>query len=134
MPKTVLIVEDDPDARSIYEEVLTERGYTVITALHGAEGVHLARRHRPDLIVMDIRMPVMDGWQAIQYLKADPAINHIPIWGISAYLSDEELESQPSWLHFDRLIPKPVDPGGLVDEIEALIGPPSPPQPPQATV
>ena len=130
MPKTLLIVEDDPDARSFYEEALTERGYGVIMALHGAEGVHLARRHRPDLILMDIRMPVMDGWQAIQYLKADPAISHIPIWGISAYLSDEELESQPSWLQFDRLIPKPVDPGSLVDEIEALIGrPPPPPQP-----
>jgi two-component system, OmpR family, alkaline phosphatase synthesis response regulator PhoP len=130
MPKTVLIVEDDPDARSIYEEALTERGYTVLTALHGAEGVHLARRHRPDLILMDIRMPVMDGWQAIQYLKSDPAISHIPIWGISAYLSDDELESQPSWLHFDRLIAKPVDPGQLTAQIEALIGrPPPPPQP-----
>ena len=130
MPKTVLIVEDDPDARSIYEEALTERGFTVMVALHGAEGVHLARRNRPDLILMDIRMPVMDGWQAIQYLKSDPAINHIPIWGISAYLSDDELERQPSWLHFDRLISKPVDPGELADEIEALLGaPPPPPEP-----
>jgi CheY-like chemotaxis protein len=130
MPKTVLIVEDDADARSIYEEALKERGYTVLTALHGAEGVHMARRHRPDLILMDIRMPVMDGWQAIQYLKSDPAISHIPIWGISAYLSDEELENQPSWLHFDRLMSKPVDPGSLVNEIEEVLGkPPPPPQP-----
>lgn len=128
MGKTVLIVEDDPDARAIYEEALAGRGYTVIAALHGAEGVHLARRHRPDLILMDIRMPVMDGWQAIQYLKSDPAVSHIPIWGISAYLSDEELEQQPSWLHFDRLIPKPIDPVALAAEIEAQIGPPPPPQ------
>lgn len=130
MPKTILVVEDDADSRAIYEEALTERGYRVLTALHGAEGVHLARRHRPDLILMDIRMPVMDGWQAIQYLKADPAISHIPIWGISAYLSDEELEGQPNWLHFDRLISKPVDPGDLADAIEAQIGRPPPPRQP----
>lgn len=132
MGKSVLIVEDDPDARAIYEEALTQRGYTVIHAMHGAEGVHLARRHRPDLILMDIRMPVMDGWQAIQYLKSDPAVSHIPIWGVSAYLSDEELEQQPSWLHFDRLIPKPVDPVELAAEIEAQIGPPPPPPQPLA--
>lgn len=130
MPKTVLIVEDDADARSIYEEALTQRGYTVLMATHGAEGVHPARRHRPDLILMDIRMPVMDGWQAIQYLKADAAVSHIPIWGVSAYLSDDELENQPSWFQFDRLIPKPVDPTVLAAEIEAQIGrPPPPPQP-----
>jgi CheY-like chemotaxis protein len=129
MPKTILIVEDDADARAIYQEALAGDGYAVLSAAHGAEGVHLARRHRPDLILMDIRMPVMDGWQAVQYLKADPTINHIPIWGISAYLSDEELENQPEWLHFNRLIPKPVDPGQLVRQIEDQIG--KPPQTPE---
>ena len=130
MPKTILIVEDDDDAREISREALLEKGYQVLTARQGAEGVHMARKHRPDLILMDIRMPVMDGWQASQYLKADPAVSHIPIWGISAYLSDKELESQPSWLHFDRLITKPIDPSELAREVEGLIGkPPPPPQP-----
>ena len=130
MPKTILIVEDDPDARDIYEEALKERGFEVLKALHGAEGVHLARRHRPDLILMDIRMPVMDGWQAIQYMKSDATISHIPIWGISAYLSDEELENQPNWFQFDRLIAKPVDPAALADQVEAQVGgrPPPPEQ------
>lgn len=127
MPKVILIVEDDADARAIYEEILSERGYEVLSATHGAEGVHLARRHRPDLILMDIRMPVMDGWQAIQYMKADATVSHIPIWGVSAYVSDDELASQPNWLHFDRLIPKPIDPVELVAEIEAQIGKPPPP-------
>ncbi|HEX6069393.1 MAG TPA: response regulator [Longimicrobiaceae bacterium] len=130
MPKMILIVEDDDDAREIQREAFMEKGYQVLTARQGAEGVHMARKHRPDLILMDIRMPVMDGWQAIQYLKADPTVSHIPIWGISAYLSDEELENQPSWLHFDRLIAKPVDPAELTREVEALIGrPPPPPRP-----
>jgi CheY-like chemotaxis protein len=130
MPSLILIVEDDEDARAIHREALLERGYQVLTANHGAEGVHMARKHRPDLILMDIRMPVMDGWQAIQYLKADPAIRHIPIWGISAYLSDEELDHQPSWLQFDRLIPKPVDPRELANEVEAAIGRIPPPRAP----
>lgn len=131
MPKTVLIVEDDSDARAIYEEALTERGFTVLIALHGAEGVHLARRHKPDLILMDIRMPVMDGWQAIEYLKSDPATAHIPIWAISAYIADEEtMEEQPSWFQFDRLVSKPVDPVALVSEIESRIGRPAPPPEP----
>lgn len=131
MPKTILIVEDDADARRIYGDSLSEKGYQVLTATHGAEGVHLARRHRPDLILMDIRMPVMDGWQAIQYIKADATINQIPIWGISAYLSDVELEDQSAWLHFDRLISKPVEPRDLVSQIEGHIGKPPPPEPPQ---
>lgn len=130
MPKTVLVVDDDSDARAIYEEALTERGFTVLTALHGAEGVHLARRHRPDLILMDIRMPVMDGWQAIQYLKSDTSTDHIPIWAVSAYVSDEELDEQPSWFQFDRLISKPVDPTQLAAEIESRIGRPAPPPEP----
>lgn len=127
MPKTVLIVDDDSDARAIYEEALKERGFTILTALHGAEGVHLARRHRPDLILMDIRMPVMDGWQAIQYLKSDTSTDHIPIWAVSAYVSDEELDQQPSWFQFDKLISKPIDPTKLAAEIEARIGRPAPP-------
>ena len=61
VPKTVLIVEDDEDTRTVYADALRERGYRVLTATQGAEGVHLARRHRPDLILLDIRMPVMDG-------------------------------------------------------------------------
>jgi two-component system, cell cycle response regulator DivK len=124
MSKTVLLVEDDADARTIYQDALAKRGYEVITALHGAEGVHLARRVNPDLVLMDIRMPIMDGWQAIRYLKTDPATSHVPVWAISAYLAEEVPRGPSEGVRFDRMLPKPIDPRNVVAEIEAHIGPP----------
>jgi CheY-like chemotaxis protein len=127
MPKTVLIVEDDEDTRKIYAAALTERGYQVVTATQGAEGVHLARRHRPDLILLDIRMPVMNGWSTARYLKADVDTRHIPICAISAYdIEEEEGAGQP--VHFDCFLMKPIDPHAVVAEVERRIGPPDPGQ------
>jgi CheY-like chemotaxis protein len=88
--KTVLIVEDDSDTREIYQTALTERGYDALVATDGAEGVHVARKHHPDLILLDIRMPVMDGWQAVCYLRSFPQTQKIPICGISAYAAECE--------------------------------------------
>ena len=130
MPKTILLVEDDPDARAIYSEALANRGHRVLTAVHGAEGVHLARKHRPDLILMDIRMPLMDGWAAIEYVRSDPETAKIPIWAISAYPSEEEARDQPARTRFDRFIAKPIPPAELVTEVEARIDTPQEPSPP----
>lgn len=124
MPKTVLIVEDDEDTRSIYGTAVSERGYRVLTATHGAEGVHLARRYRPDLILLDIRMPVMDGWQAMRYLKGDLQTRNIPICAISAYSVDDEERQAALRMEFDCVLAKPMDPREVVSEVERLIGPP----------
>ena len=86
MAKTVLIVEDDSDTRDIYQTALTERGYDVLVAIDGAEGVHIARKHHPDLILLDIRMPVMDGWQAVCYLRSFPQTQKIPSAGFQRML------------------------------------------------
>ena len=83
MPKSILIVDDDEDNRRIYSAALSERGYRVLVAMHGAEGVHLARTHKPALILLDIRMPVMDGWGAIRWLKSYPETRRIPVCAIS---------------------------------------------------
>lgn len=130
MPKTVLIIEDDQDTRSIYETALTERGFRVRTAGQGAEGVHLARTHPPDLILLDIRMPVMDGWGAIRYLKSYPETRQIPICGISAYAPDEEELERAGEAAFDCFLLKPIDPKEVVAQIEARIGRPGPDMPP----
>lgn len=123
MRKTVLVVEDDADARAIFCEAIEQRGYRVLAGVHGAEGVHLARRHRPDLILMDIRMPVMDGDLAVRYLKSDPMISRTPVWGISAYLIEGQIDEPPKPLGFDRLIAKPANPQQVAAEIEDEIGP-----------
>lgn len=124
MAKTVLIVEDDEDTRIIYETALVERGFDVLTAAHGAEGVHLARRHRPDVILLDIRMPVMDGWQATCYLRSFPETCRIPVYGISAYSPEHEELAGIGRAEFVSLLTKPMDPRDVVSTIEAHIGPP----------
>lgn len=123
MPKTVLIVEDDEDTRTIYGAALAERGYQVLTAIHGAEGVHIARTRCPDLLLLDIRMPVMNGWAAARYLKSYPETRSIPICAISAH----ELEAEEDKLverYVDCFLLKPVDPGSVVAEVERRIGSP----------
>jgi CheY-like chemotaxis protein len=124
--KTILVVEDDSDARTIYREALERRGFVVLTGKNGAEGVHLSRRHRPDLILMDLRMPIMDGWAAIRYLKSDTETSGIPIWAISAFLAEEEATNRSERWGFDRLIQKPADPAEIVSLVEAYIGQPAP--------
>ena len=127
MPKLILIVEDDETTREIYSASLRDRGYRVLLATNGAEGVHLARRHRPDLVLMDLRMPVMDGVQAIRYLKSDPQTSRIKVFAISAY---EPEAGVPDELHprgWDGFLTKPIEPPRLLEEIERRIGPPRPP-------
>lgn len=123
--RSILVVEDDSDARTIYRDALVQRGYRVLTATQGAEGVYVARRQQPDLILLDLRMPVMDGLDALRYLKSDERTARIPVWGISAYLADVDRDD-PHLGRFDRLLAKPVEPANLVSQIEGQFGPPPP--------
>src|SRR3954447_22424152 len=77
--RTILLVEDHEDNRIVYRTILEHVGYTVLLAADGAEGVRLARERLPDLVLMDVSIPVMDGWEATATLKADPATAAIPI-------------------------------------------------------
>lgn len=127
MPRTVLIIEDDEDTRSIYRSALEEQGYRVVTATQGAEGVHLARRTSPDLILLDIRMPVMDGWGAARYLKSDPATRTIPICAISAFEAEDEESETSGRADFDCFLMKPLPLNAIVEEVARRIGPALPP-------
>src|SRR5207244_2435640 len=88
MAKRILVAEDDPDNRCIVVKVLTLEGYETLAADDGRSALALARRERPDLIVMDLGMPGMDGWEAARRLKADPQTADIPIIALTAW--DEE--------------------------------------------
>lgn len=85
----ILLVEDAVDARELYAEYLNYAGFAVVTAFNGHEAVKLARLLRPDLILMDVRLPGMDGLEATADLKQDPTLTHIPIVAITADMSDE---------------------------------------------
>jgi CheY-like chemotaxis protein len=120
--KTILIVEDNEDNRAIYTQYLAHAGFRVVEAANGQEGIDLTRQERPDIILMDISMPVMDGLTATRRLKADPELRSIPIIALTAHAmaADEEMVREAGC---DGYIAKPVVPRAVREEIERWIGP-----------
>ena len=90
MPK-LLLAEDDEFSRDMLQRRLTKSGYEVVVAVDGKEALLAARQHHPDLILMDLAMPVMDGWAAIRALKNDPRTSRIPIIVLTANASPENV-------------------------------------------
>lgn len=122
--KRVLIVEDNWDNRSIYREILVHAGYDVVEAENGEVGVRRARDLSPDLILMDISMPVMDGWQAIARLKADPVTSSIPVCALSAHvLWAHENSTRVTEAGFACYLLKPIDPKDVLAVVRERIGP-----------
>lgn len=108
MGKVVLIVEDNPNSRKLIRDLLQVSGYTILEATDGKQGVALAKEKRPDLILMDIQLPVMDGLEATRILKADKKTREIPIVALTAYAmeGDEERILQAGC---EGYLPKPID-------------------------
>jgi PAS domain S-box-containing protein len=111
----VLVVDDDPDVRDYLAQLLQEQDYEVITATDGQAAIIAAQAHRPDLITMDLAMPVMDGHTAITHMRADPALQHIPIMVVSA-VSDWEMAGG------DLSMSKPLDEPRFLKNIRLLLG------------
>lgn len=87
----ILIVEDYPDTREVAQLVLLDAGHTVTSATDGVRGLLVAARDQPDLILMDLGLPQLDGWAATARLKADPLTQHIPVVAFTAYVTEEEV-------------------------------------------
>jgi CheY-like chemotaxis protein len=121
-PKTVLLVEDNEDNLVVYRTILEHVGYKVIEARDGEEGVSQARRELPDLILMDISIPKMDGWEATQRLKADAATRAIPIIALTAHALEEDRQKAQQ-AGCDGYLAKPVEPRRVVQEVERFVGP-----------
>jgi two-component system, cell cycle response regulator DivK len=121
--KTVLLVEDQPDNRIIYTTILEYAGFAVVEASNGEEGVRRAREHAPDLILMDLSMPVMDGWGAIRELKKDSELARIPVCALSAHvlLGDDAEKARDAG--FECYLTKPLEPREVLREVEKRIGP-----------
>ncbi len=85
MPKTVLIVEDNELNMKLFHDLLEAHGYRTVGTRNGIEALDLARKHRPDLILMDIQLPGMDGLEATTKLKAEPATANIPVIAVTSY-------------------------------------------------
>jgi two-component system, cell cycle response regulator DivK len=115
----VLIVEDFADNRDLLTEYLTFRGFTVDSAADGAAAIAKARRDLPDVILMDLRMPGLDGWEATRQLKADPATAKVPVVAVTAHALRPEVESARD-AGCDAVVAKPFDIVALADALEVF--------------
>jgi len=120
MTKRILVVEDQEDNRQILRDLLASAGYDMIEAWDGEAALKLAAAERPDLILMDIQLPVLDGYEAMRRLKADPALGAIPIIAITSYaLSGDEDKARAAGC--DAYFAKPFSPRVLLAKIREYL-------------
>jgi CheY-like chemotaxis protein len=116
----ILVVDDQRDARDMVAEYLSFRGFTVETATDGLEALDLAVRVHPAIILMDLTMPRMDGWEATRRLKADARTNHIPVIALSAH-SPTDADQRAQAAGCDDYIAKPCDLDHLAGVLRVLL-------------
>ena len=117
----ILLVEDNEENRDMLSRRLTRRGYEVVIALDGGQGVAMAQSEIPDLILMDMDLPVLDGWEATRQLKSAPETKAIPIIALTAHamMGDREKAIDAGCDDYDT---KPIEFSRLIEKIEAFLG------------
>jgi two-component system cell cycle response regulator DivK len=120
MSKRILVVEDQPDSRQIIRDMLAGTDYEITEAENGEEALTAIEKERPDLILMDIQLPVMDGYTATNQIKADPALRSIPIIAVTSYaLASEEKKARAAGC--DDYVTKPFSPRQLLGKIRQYL-------------
>jgi two-component system cell cycle response regulator DivK len=120
MTKRILVVEDTEDNRQIIRDLLTSVGYELLEAVDGEEGVAMAQAHAPDLILMDIQLPVIDGYEATRRIRAIPALAQVPIIAVTSYaLSGDETKARAAGC--DGYVAKPFSPRQLLAKIREFL-------------
>ena len=120
MSKRILLIEDQEDNRRIVRDLLTSVGYELIEAVTGEEGVTLAERHRPDLILMDVLLPGLNGYDATRLIKSKPELQQIPIIAVTSYaLSGDDIKALEAGC--DAYIAKPFSPRELLAKIREFL-------------
>jgi len=119
--RRILIVEDTEDNRRIMRDLLTSVGFELVEAHDGQAAVAAATKFKPDLIVMDIQLPILDGYEAMRRIKADGTLHHIPIIAVTSYaLSGDEEKARAAGC--DGYIAKPFNPRQLLAAIRGFLG------------
>lgn len=116
----VLLVEDQPDLRQLYAEQLTLAGFDVLQADNGESAIADTTAHAPDVVLMDLSLPVVDGWEATRRLKTDTRTAHIPVVALTSHDGAGELERVTS-AGCDWFVPKPCQPDALVSEVRRVL-------------
>ena len=120
MTTRILVVEDHEDNRRILRDLLTSAGYEPLEAVTGEEGVALAETHRPDLILMDIQLPGLDGYEATRRIKANPALRQIPVIAVTSYaLSGDDVKAREAGC--DAYVTKPFSPRALLAKVREYL-------------
>ena len=120
MSKRILVIEDTEDNRQIIRDLLSSVGYELIEAVDGAAGVALARDERPDLILMDIQLPEIDGYEATRRIRAIPELAKVPIIAVTSYaLSGDEAKTREAGC--DGYVAKPFSPRQLLAKIREFL-------------
>jgi two-component system cell cycle response regulator DivK len=118
--KCILVVEDQADNRQILRDLLTSAGYDMIEAENGQDALTAAAARRPDLILMDVQLPVLDGYEATRRLKADPSLRSIPIIVVTSYaLSSDEHKARAAGC--DAYVSKPYSPRMMLAKIREFL-------------
>lgn len=116
MTKRILILEDHEDNRRIMRDLLTHAGYDVIEAVSGDEGVRMARTHLPDVVLVDVQLPGLDGHEATRRIKADPALQHVAVIAVTSYaMSGDEEKAREAGC--DEYLAKPVNTRELLAKV-----------------
>jgi two-component system cell cycle response regulator DivK len=119
--KLILIIEDHEENRRLLRDLLTSVGYELIEAVTGEEGVTMAKTQVPDLILMDIQLPGIDGYETTRRIKGNPALRHIPVIAVTSYaLSGDEVKALEAGC--DAYVTKPFDPAELLAKIQEFLG------------
>jgi len=120
MTKRILVVEDQRDSRQIVRDLLTANHYEMTEAENGEEALAAVAKARPDLILMDIQLPNMDGYEATRRIKADPSLNSIPIIAVTSYALTED-EEKARAAGCNDFVPKPFSPRQLLAKIRQYL-------------
>lgn len=120
MTKRILIIEDQDDNRAIMRDLLNTAGYKLIEAVDGEEGIKLAQSERPDLILMDIQLPILDGYEATRRIRALPELKSIPIIAVTSYaLSGDDVKARAAGC--DSYVAKPFSPRELLAKVREFL-------------
>ncbi len=120
MTKRILVVEDQEDNRQIIRDMLAGTDYQIIEAENGEEALAAVAKQRPDLILMDVQLPIMDGYEATRRIKADPALRSIPIIAVTSYaLSGEDKRARAAGC--DDYVAKPYSPRQLLAKVRQYL-------------
>jgi two-component system cell cycle response regulator DivK len=120
MSKRILVVEDQEDDRQIIRDMLAATDYEIVEAEDGEQALAAVAKERPDLILMEIQLPSMDGYEAMRRIRTDPALLSIPIIAVTSYAPNEE-EQKARAAGCDDFVPKPYSPRQLLAKIRQYI-------------